>query len=120
MKNLRRFLLLGLAAVAAGALFAATMTAPPPWAFPVNPPSGTPAKDDGSLKHVPGSLAIIRRCRKSWPMDESRNFALAAIAIFRTGLAGLKTPALPDFHAITFCGRSRISEAAHGRARSRE
>src|SRR5579864_9201808 len=55
MKNLRGILLLGLAAAAAGAIFAATMTPPPPWAYPVNPPSDTTEKDDGSLKHVPGS-----------------------------------------------------------------
>lgn len=29
--------------------------APPPWAYPVNPPDFSPAKDDGSLRKVPGS-----------------------------------------------------------------
>jgi cytochrome c553 len=30
---------------------------PPPWAYPVNPPSFTPAPDDGTIRKVPGSSA---------------------------------------------------------------
>ena len=43
--------------VVAGTCLAAGVIAPPRWAYPVNPPDGVPAKDDGSLKHVPGSNA---------------------------------------------------------------
>jgi cytochrome c553 len=59
VKNMRGFLLLGLAGAAAGALFAAAMTPPPPWAFPVNPPAVAPKSDDGSPKHVPGSSLAL-------------------------------------------------------------
>jgi cytochrome c553 len=31
----------------------------PVWAYPVNPPGGAPAKDDGSLHHVPGSTVAM-------------------------------------------------------------
>jgi cytochrome c553 len=59
MKNVRGFVLLGLAAIAAGAIFAATMTTPPPWAFPVNPPAAPPRNTDTSPKHVPGSSVAL-------------------------------------------------------------
>lgn len=59
MKNLGGFLLLGFAAAAAGAIFAATITPPPPWAFPINPPGAAPKNDDTSAKHVPGSSVAL-------------------------------------------------------------
>jgi cytochrome c553 len=36
-------------------------SAPPIWAYPVNPPEDRPAPDDGSLKHVPGSSKAMTR-----------------------------------------------------------
>ena len=42
--------------IAPGAL-AETSDAIPSWAFPVNPPGGKPAPDDGTVKQVPGSAA---------------------------------------------------------------
>ncbi len=59
MKNVGGILLLAVTAVAAGALFAATITPPPPWAFPVNPPGTAPKNDDVTPKHVPGSSVAL-------------------------------------------------------------
>ena len=55
MKNVAAMVILGSAALAAVGALAATVTAPPPWAFPINPPASGAAKEDTSLKHVPGS-----------------------------------------------------------------
>ena len=59
MRNFGGILLLAVTAVAAGALFAATITPPPPWAFPVNPPGTPPKNDDVTPKHVPGSSVAL-------------------------------------------------------------
>jgi cytochrome c553 len=59
MNKVQGYLMLGLATVAASALFAATMTPPPPWAFPINPPAPPAANGDSSLKHVPGSSVAL-------------------------------------------------------------
>jgi cytochrome c553 len=59
MKNLMAALTVGLAtAMGAGALADST-DPPPPWAYPVNPPGGQPAPDDGKLRHVPDSSAAF-------------------------------------------------------------
>ena len=59
MRNLMAALTVGFAtAMGAGAL-ADSANAPPPWAYPVNPPGAQPAPDDGTLKHVPGSNAAF-------------------------------------------------------------
>jgi cytochrome c553 len=59
MKNFAGLVVLGSAAILAAGALAATITDPPPWAFPVNPPAAAPEKDDGSLKHVPGSAVAL-------------------------------------------------------------
>jgi cytochrome c553 len=51
-------------ALSAGVVAAtASLTAAefPTWAYPVNPPAGPPATDDGSTKHVPHSTAAFTR-----------------------------------------------------------
>jgi cytochrome c553 len=59
MRNAVAALTMALAtAIGAGAL-ADSANAPPPWAYPVNPPGAQPAPDDGTLKHVPGSSAAF-------------------------------------------------------------
>ena len=55
MKNVAAMVILGSAALIAAGALAATVTAPPPWAFPINPQASGPAKEDNSPKHVPGS-----------------------------------------------------------------
>ena len=45
--------------LAAGVVYAATVTDPPPWAYPVNPPDDAAPKDDGSARHVPGSSLAL-------------------------------------------------------------
>jgi cytochrome c553 len=60
MKNLAGIVALGAAAVIAAGALAATMTAPPPWAFPINPPANGNAKiDETTLQHVPGSTLSL-------------------------------------------------------------
>ena len=44
--------------------------APPPWAYPVNPPDFKPGVDDGSLRHVPGST-------QAYTLTQLRDFFLA-------------------------------------------
>lgn len=59
MKNIAAVIVLGSAAVLGVGALAATVTEPPPWAFPINPPATAPAKEDTSLKHVPGSTLAL-------------------------------------------------------------
>lgn len=59
MKNVATMVILGSAALIAAGALAATVTAPPPWAFPINPPASGPAKEDNSPKHVPGSTLAL-------------------------------------------------------------
>ena len=63
MKNLIGVLTVGFAvAIAPGAL-ADSPAAPPPWAYPVNPPGVQPAPDDGTPRHVAGSSASFSLTR---------------------------------------------------------
>ncbi|MDB5631714.1 MAG: cytochrome C-binding protein [Tardiphaga sp.] len=59
---MNRFLILSILSVAStffpGAV-ALTQEAPPPWAYPVNPPDFKPPPDDGTLRHVPDSTASM-------------------------------------------------------------
>jgi cytochrome c553 len=59
---MNRFLILLILSVAsifvAGAA-ALTQEAPPPWAYPVNPPDFKPPPDDGTLRRVPNSTASM-------------------------------------------------------------
>jgi cytochrome c553 len=59
---MNRFLILSILSVAStfvsGAV-ALTQEAPPPWAYPVNPPDFKPPPDDGTLRRVPDSTASM-------------------------------------------------------------
>ncbi|HTT41015.1 MAG TPA: hypothetical protein VMH32_25440 [Burkholderiales bacterium] len=59
MRSFVRVLPLALMAAIVAAAVAGAADAPPPWAYPVNPPGIQPAPDDGTLKHVPGSDAAF-------------------------------------------------------------
>jgi len=59
MRSFVRILPLALMAAIVAAAVAGAADAPPPWAYPVNPPGTQPAPDDGTLKHVPGSDAAF-------------------------------------------------------------
>lgn len=65
---MRRFVLLVVFALFVAPLFVAgpaaqgmSSSAPPLWAYPVNPPDDNPAPDDGSPQHVPGSSKAMTR-----------------------------------------------------------
>ena len=59
MSKLARVLALASAAVVVVGAPVRAADPPPPWAFAVNPPGTQPAPDDGTLKHVPGSSAVV-------------------------------------------------------------
>jgi cytochrome c553 len=58
---MNRFLILSILSAASTFVPAAALTqeAPPPWAYPVNPPDFKPPPDDGTLRRVPDSTASM-------------------------------------------------------------
>jgi cytochrome c553 len=54
-------MLAGAALLVAGVASASAAESAPPWAYPLNPPNAQPAKDDGSVKHVPNSSVGMTR-----------------------------------------------------------
>jgi cytochrome c553 len=59
---MNRFLILSILSVASTfvpAAVALAQEAPPPWAYPVNPPDFKPPPDDGTLRRVPDSTASM-------------------------------------------------------------
>jgi len=59
---MNRFLIVSILSVASTFVpgeVALTQEAPPPWAYPVNPPDFKPPPDDGTLRRVPDSTAIM-------------------------------------------------------------
>jgi cytochrome c553 len=55
MRNVAGILTLAFVTVGAVGVLAGEADAPPPWAYPVNPPGAQPAADDGTVRHVRGS-----------------------------------------------------------------
>ena len=77
MKTCRALLLLPLALVVALAAPATAQEAPPPWAYPINPPDLKQPPDDGTPRRVPGSSATFtltqvrdRQFSPVWHPDE--------------------------------------------------
>lgn len=130
--------LLASVTVAAATPQAMDTSAPPYWAYPVNPPTDQPAKDDGTPKHVPGSSKALSQTQvldsfniadwhpeehpqmpPSWSMAGSRPCGDVATAIYPMELGGPRMPVLQVFLPPTSRSKSPILETAPEKVPSR-
>ena len=66
MKNVAAMVILGSAALIAAGALAATITAPPPWTFPITPPASGPAKEQQPEARSGQHAALTRSANDGW------------------------------------------------------